>query len=326
MRTGIFLDYANLYHAMKDDGLSGDIHSAACQALEKLINFIAADPHLSGMEIVTRQVAVLDAAPYRTGIDRVQRTGWRVELVPDAAPRPNAIDPSRPDDGALKGLIQQALGDLDAVMLVSDDGGFAATANMIRQVGRKFFAAGWNSESHRTAIELRRCSARILALSNIFRMTQDDLRALAGKDRPERATDQPAQAAAQEAKGAGLSEDPADCIEVFDGRRFLFTFPLNHLDQVDVGRRSQSMLFMPHLDLTDYDPGRVVSRRHLSIRRERDRYWNLVVLNGGDSATWKNGECQEGGGAVRLVNGDVITLGHPDGLSLKMRLDDGRRS
>lgn len=203
---------------------------------------------------------------------------------------------SAEDDYALKRTVLQSMEAVDAFVLVTRDSDFAPTIEMIHHAGRLVLIAAYERRGHRLSRLLRQRADEVLPLREIA-LDKDDPELLEESE-------------SEDAEPAGSQMHDAG-IDLFHRARRLLRFPLH--DVVEVGRRSVSLAHFPHVDVTDYDPGRTVSRRHLCLRQASERCYVVQVHSTCSGSTWLNEYAVLPGESVVLMPGDRIVFGAREG-------------
>ncbi len=94
------------------------------------------------------------------------------------------------------------------------------------------------------------------------------------------------------------------CLIVYFNRKPALYFPVIY-DQILIGRQDPASNAYPELDLTPFDPGLVVSRKHAYFYKEGDDYYVYPISNSG---TQVNQKMVEIGEKKRVKENDVIIL------------------
>lgn len=95
-------------------------------------------------------------------------------------------------------------------------------------------------------------------------------------------------------------------LQVVPRHRPLTTVYLDHADAV-LGRRDPDAGHYPEIDLTDADPARHVSRRHVTIARRGAEF--ALTVHPATNPTRLNGRPLAAGGPLSLAHGDRLELG-----------------
>jgi pSer/pThr/pTyr-binding forkhead associated (FHA) protein len=212
---------------------------------------------------------------------------------------------SADDDYVLKHTVLRLMATVDAFVLVTTDADFSPTIDMIRHSGRLALLAAYERHGHRLSRTLRERADEVLPLQEI------------ALDRDEAEPLQTADNVVSEIERRSVEDT---VIELFHRGRRLLQFPL-HASEVEIGRRSVRLGHFPHLDVTDFDPDRTVSRRHLRVRETMERQVFLQVRSSCSRGTWMNGNPIFPGETVQVQEGDNIVFGsREDGFGLRLRL------
>ena len=310
-----------LYHAawQTDDGqLPSDKHEASLEILDKLREYIVNHQTrcLKSAQVVLKHVFLLDRSPFRDCAPLARAAGFAVTLTPWR--RRTASEDSRnfsaEDDYALKRAALEAMKTVDAFVIVAMDGDYIATVDMIHHEGRLVLVGAYEREGHRLNRVLRQRADQVLPLRDI--VLEKDEPVLHAVDEVEK-------------DGSEFGDvEPGDkSFDLFHHARCLLRYPLHEL--VEIGRRSVSLAHFPHVDVTDYDPDRTVSRRHLCVRQTPDGCYVLQVHKTCSRGTWLNGRPILPGESVALTINDSVVFGAAEsgfGLRLRDRQESARNA
>ena len=302
MQTAILVDYANLYHnILNDPSRAGDANEGAAAALAALDRYLTTYNIrcLHETEFTARHAFLLNEERFCAAIPALEQLGFKATVVQHRRKTLDeaALNLSADDDGELIGVAMGLCPSVDAFVLVSNDGDFLSLVEKARHQGRFVVVAAYETGKSRLSGTLRRAADEVLPLRDI----------LLDKPEPEPLSDRdPAEPE---------PAPPGPALEIYHGGKSILAFPLER-QEVEVGRRSIRLAHFPHIDLTDYDVDKAISRKHLCVATVSPGRYLLQVHTECSRPTWLAGQPLFPGESILLDNGDKVVLGGSQGFGV----------
>lgn len=307
MRLAILIDYANIFISLKKSlklKQTKEIEEEIIKIVEATKKKLAKpNPHSKkGIQIAETHAFVLDDPNFGRPENVLPQFGINIERVSDGKKSQEMKDmnQSRADDDALmrKALELIQSGKADGIFIFSNDGDFVSVGKKVQYIGRYFWTGIYESEMVRAAFRLKKEADVVVPLQE---MVTDASEGIALP-----VTEEVVREAAEEITGPHL--------EVYYNGEMILTYPLDK-KVIEIGRRSTSRLHYPHVDLTDYDKERIVSRQHAKIQRVGNHLL-FSVHKECSRGTWKDRKIVYPGEQFFLEPDMRIILGSERGFGL----------
>ncbi|GMK41943.1 hypothetical protein PCCS19_50020 [Paenibacillus sp. CCS19] len=279
MKFLILIDYANLFINIKNNTEAravSEIEHEIGRILTALKQNLSRPSQYSkkGITVIRTQAFVLDEPGFGRPEDGLANYGVSVTRVnskkkTDAM---KAMNQSRDDDDELMkvGLEAVRKGEVEGVLVVSNDGDFSSLGEKIQFAGRLFWVGAYEGRV-RASGRLRRIADAVLPLHELVKGVDEGI-ALPLDESTQREQ-------VQEIQGAHLN--------IYYAGKVIMRYPVKD-KTIEIGRRSTSRFHYPHVDLTDHDTNRIVSRQHAKLQLFGNRLL-FTVHDECTRGTWRDG-------------------------------------